>query len=90
MTGGVAFVYDEDRDFIDKINQELVEAVRIDTDEMDIERFDLKVLIKDYYKHTKSEKAKDILEKYRVKIRNFWRVRPISDRNAVVDTKDKG
>ena len=90
MTGGVAFVYDENRTFIDNMNQELVEAVRIDTDEMDIERFDLKVLIQDYYNETKSAKAKEILEKYRVKIRNFWMVRPISDRNEVVDTKDKG
>jgi glutamate synthase (NADPH/NADH) large chain len=90
MTGGVSFVYDKDRDFIDKINQELVEAIRIDTDEMDTERFDLKRLIRDYYEHTQSEKAKQILDKFRVEIRNFWMVRPITERNSVVDTKDKG
>ncbi len=90
MTGGIAFVYDEERDFIDNMNQELVEAFRIDTDEMDTEKFYLKRVIGDYYEKTRSLVAKEIIDKYRVKIRNFWMVRPISDRNSIVDTKDKG
>lgn len=76
MTGGVAFVYDKNRDFIDKINQELVEAVRIDTDDMDTERFNLKTLLQDYHKETNSSKAKEILDRFRVEIRTFWMVRP--------------
>ena len=76
MTGGLAFVYDKERDFIDNINQELVEAVRIDTDDMDTERFDLKRLIQDYYNETGSKQAKGILEKFRTEVRTFWMVRP--------------
>jgi len=76
MTGGVAFVYDKDRDFIDKINYELVEAVRIDTDDMDEERFGLKRLITDYYHDTNSKIAKDVLDKFRLESRTFWMVRP--------------
>ena len=76
MTGGVAYVYDKDRDFIDNINQELVEAVRIDTDDMDAERFELKRLLSDYYNETKSRKAKEILDKFRLEVRTFWMVRP--------------
>ena len=76
MTGGVAFVYDIAHEFVENINQELVEASRIDTDETDIERYYLKKLLKDYYNETKSEIAKRILDNYRVEIRNFWMVRP--------------
>ncbi len=76
MTGGVAFIYDVAHEFIETINTELVEAKRIDTDETDNERYYLKKLLKDYYKETKSTKAKEILDNFRVEIRNFWMVRP--------------
>ncbi|MBD3839332.1 MAG: glutamate synthase large subunit, partial [Epsilonproteobacteria bacterium] len=76
MTGGVAFIYDTEHDFIEKVNTELVEARRIDTDDTDIERYLLKRLIKEHYNETKSLKAKDILDNFRVEIRNFWMVRP--------------
>ena len=76
MTGGVAFVYDEAHGFFEDINQELVEPRRIDTEDMDIERYYLKKLLKDYYKETKSVKAKEVLDNFRVEIRNFWMVKP--------------
>ncbi|MCD6653219.1 MAG: glutamate synthase large subunit [Sulfurovum sp.] len=76
MTGGVAFVYDVEHEFAENINQELVEPRRIDTEDTDIERYYLKKLLKDYYKETKSQKAKKILDNFRVEIRNFWLVRP--------------
>ncbi|MDD5359437.1 MAG: glutamate synthase large subunit [Sulfurovaceae bacterium] len=76
MTGGVAFVYDRTHDFVENINQELVEARRIDTDDTDIERYYLKKLLKDYYNETKSVIAKGIIDNFRVEIRNFWMVRP--------------
>ncbi len=76
MTGGVAFVYDKAHDFVENINQELVEPRRIDTDETDIERYYLKKLLKDYYNETKSVVAKEIIDNFRVEIRNFWIVRP--------------
>ena len=76
MTGGLAFVYDENREFMDKMNQELIEALRIDTDETELERFYLKKLLKDYVDHTDSENAKNILENFRSEIRNFWMVKP--------------
>jgi len=76
MTGGAAYVYDRERDFIDNINQELVEAVRIDTDDMDVERFELKRLLQDYYEETGSRQAKAILDKFRTEVRGFWMVRP--------------
>ena len=76
MTGGLAFVYDENREFMDKMNQELIEALRIDTDETERERFYLKNLLKDYVAHTDSANGKNILENFRSEIRNFWMVKP--------------
>jgi len=76
MTGGVAFVYDEEREFIDNLNQELVRATRIDTDESDEERHFIKKLLKNYVDETSSEKALHILENFRHTLRDFWIVRP--------------
>ena len=76
MTGGVAFVYDESRDFIDKLNQELVIAERIDTDEMDEARHFLKRLLRTHINETASFRATQILENFRHAVRDFWMVRP--------------
>lgn len=88
MTGGVAFIYDIDHEFIETINPELVEAKRIDTDETDSERYYLKKLLKEYYKETRSAKAKEILENFRVEIRNFWMVRPKDMMNTPLKIED--
>ena len=76
MTGGISFVYDEEHSFVENLNRELVEAVRIDTDEGDEARHYLKRLLKDYVVETGSQKAKELLENFRVEVRNFWLVRP--------------
>ena len=76
MTGGLAFIYDPDREFTDKMNQELIEALRIDTDDTELERIYLKNTLKDYVKETESAKAEEILEHFRSEIRNFWMVKP--------------
>lgn len=76
MTGGISFVYDEDHSFIENVNRELVEAVRIDTDEDDEARHFLKRLLKNYLTETGSQKAKELLDNFRVEVRNFWLVRP--------------
>ncbi|MDM5271945.1 glutamate synthase large subunit [Sulfurovum sp. zt1-1] len=76
MTGGKAFVYDIDGGFYEKLNLELVEAFRIDTDEYDTEMFELKDLLKDYIEKTGSRRATEILEEFRTEIRKFWMVVP--------------
>jgi len=76
MTGGIAFVYDKDHTFIENVNRELVEAIRIDTDEGDEARHYLKRLLKDYLVETESKKAQELLENFRVEVRNFWLIKP--------------
>ncbi len=76
MTGGKAFVYDNQGGFYEKVNQELVEPLRIHTDEWDTEMFELKALIKDYLAKTGSKRAKYILENWRSEVWKFWMVAP--------------
>ena len=76
MTGGVAFIYDPEHEFIDNLNQELVVASRIDMDESDEERHFIKKILKEYIEETGSIKAKEILDSFRHNIGNFWIVKP--------------
>ncbi len=76
MTGGVAFVYDKDHEFIDNLNQELVIATRIDTDSSDEERHFIKKILTEYIEESGSIKAKYIMENFRHTLRDFWMVRP--------------
>ena len=76
MTGGLAFIYDVEHEFIDKLNQELVIATRIDTDEMDDVRHFLKRLLRTHLNESGSQKAQYILDNYRHTVRDFWLVRP--------------
>jgi len=76
MTGGKAFVYDTEGGFFEKVNTELVEICRVDTDEYDTEMFELKNLLKDYVKETGSKRAAYILDNFRVEVRKFWMILP--------------
>jgi glutamate synthase (NADPH/NADH) large chain len=89
MTGGRAFVYDTEGGFYEKVNLELVEPLRIDTDEWDTEMFELKVLLKDYVEQTGSKRAAYILENFRTEIRKFWMVAPRGVKPTIA-TQKKG
>jgi glutamate synthase (NADPH/NADH) large chain len=88
MTGGVAFIYDRSRTFIENMNQELIQAIRIDTDENNEARHYLKKLLKDYFNETGSKKAKDILDNFRVEIRDFWLVQPKNMKKLILNPGD--
>ena len=87
MTGGKAFVYDLEGNFYEKVNPELVEALRIDTDEWDTEMFELKALLKDYAEKTGSKRATHILENFRTEIRKFWMVAPRGAKPTIIADK---
>ncbi len=88
MTGGVAFVYDKEHEFIDNLNQELVSAKRIDTDESDEERHFIKKLLKNYVDETSSDKAQYILDNFRHTLRDFWIIRPKDLANAPLNPEE--
>ncbi|MAX32977.1 MAG: glutamate synthase large subunit [Halomonadaceae bacterium] len=76
MTGGFAYVIDEDRTFVDKYNHELVEIHRINTEAMEAYRRHLREVIEDYVATTGSARGEAILEDFGHFIRHFWLVKP--------------
>ena len=78
MTGGFSYVLDENKSFFDKCNRELINLDRVLNETMDPHRQNLKQLITEHYKNTKSIKAKEILEDFERYLPNFWLVSPIA------------
>ncbi|WP_355659579.1 glutamate synthase large subunit [Halomonas salifodinae] len=76
MTGGFAYVLDEDRTFVDKYNHELVEIHRVNTEAMEAYRRHLREIIEEYVTETGSERGKAILEDFSDFVRHFWLVKP--------------
>ncbi|WP_305041518.1 glutamate synthase large subunit [Geoalkalibacter sp.] len=87
MTGGAAFVYDRQKNFIDKINRELVEARRIDIDDDSDGKIYLKKIIHSFHNRTRSPKAGRILEDFREELAYFWMVTP-KDMKAPLNPKE--
>jgi len=76
MTGGFAYVLDEDRTFFDKCNRGLVNLERISMEEMQPHRKFLKEVLQKHYKFTKSYKAKLIIDDFERYEPYFWLVIP--------------
>ncbi len=89
MTGGRAFVYDVEGTLYNRVNQELVEVIKINNEEYDTDMFELKALLKDYLAKTGSKKAKYILDNFRLEINNFWMVVP-RGRKTTIEVGKKG
>ncbi len=87
MTGGAAFVYDRDNQLIDRLNQELVVARRIDVDDDNEGKLYLKKILASYYNRTNSPKAKLILDDFREELAYFWMVVP-KDMKAPLNPKE--
>ncbi len=78
MTGGMAFVYDKNKDFKNYVNNETIFLSRINTNYWDKI---LKNLIYNHIKFTNSILAKEIIENWKVEKKNFWHIVP----NEILD-----
>ncbi len=87
MTGGVAFVYDRNKKFIDRLNQELVIARRIDVDDDNEGKLYLKKILTSFHNRTRSPKARGILDDFREELAYFWMVTP-KDMKAPLNPKE--
>ncbi|MFZ5642206.1 MAG: glutamate synthase large subunit [Bacillota bacterium] len=74
MSGGIAYVYDEDGSFKDRCNMEMVELDANLTDE-DLQT--ISTLIHNHYTYTSSARAECILEKFQDEKRKFIKVMPL-------------
>jgi len=76
MTGGFAYVLDEDRTFVDKYNMELVEIQRITSEATEAHRYHLESMITEFVAETSSEWGQEILDNFEYFVSNFWLVKP--------------
>ncbi len=76
MTGGFAFVLDQDRSFIDKYNSELVEIHRVNAEYMEPYRHHLRSSIREFTDETASEWGTHLLENFEDYVGKFWLVKP--------------
>ncbi|MCE8011114.1 glutamate synthase large subunit [Halomonas daqingensis] len=76
MTGGFAYVLDEDRSFVDRYNHELVEIHRINTEAMEAYRRHLREIIEEFVSETNSARGREILDDFSEHVRHFWLVKP--------------
>ena len=87
MTGGVAFVLDEDKTFIDRYNHELIDTNRLMPEAMESYVFYLQSLIEKHYVATGSSRAKEILDDFTDYLPMFWMVKPkASDLDTLIDS----
>ena len=76
MTGGFAYVLDEDNDFFDRVNPELIELHRISSEATESHRSHLRHVIHEFVEETGSEWGQYILDNFDAMSRKFWLVKP--------------
>ena len=73
MTGGMAFIYDRDDTFMERVNPASLEVMRIGTSHWEAE---LKSLVEAHAAATDSALAARLLNEWDVEIGKFWQVVP--------------
>ena len=76
MTGGFAYVLDQDNSFVDKYNHELVEIQRISSESMEPYRNHLRGVIQEHVAATSSTWGQEILDNFDDFTSHFWLVKP--------------
>jgi len=87
MTGGFAFVLDEQNTFVDRYNHELIDTHRIATENMEPQRNYLHSLIQEFVAETGSDWGQKILEEFSFYAHKFWLVKPkAAELDSLLDT----
>ena len=76
FTGGLAYVLDLDRDFVDRYNHELIDIHRVSPEGFESHRQHLHTLITRHRELTGSIWAQQILDEFRDYVGKFWLVKP--------------
>ena len=90
MSGGIAYVLDEDNDLYTKVNKNMVSIEKI-TSKYDV--LELKDIIKEHVKYTNSEKGKQILDDFGTYLPKFKKIIPHEYNNmlmTIVQMEEKG
>ncbi len=78
MTGGHAYILDEEDTLPHKINPSYVYIRRLVGEE---EISELRQLIEEHYKYTSSSRAREILERFDEYLPKFWKVIPLEQKD---------
>jgi len=73
MSGGIAYIYDEDGDFRKRCNMDMVGLEILDKDDEDT----ISGLLNNHYKYTDSSLAKTVMDKFEETKKRFVKVMPI-------------
>ncbi|MBT7137149.1 MAG: hypothetical protein HN889_04745, partial [Rhodospirillaceae bacterium] len=100
MSGGIAYVLDQDGDFDKRCNMAQVElepvvddgAIVSEADLADMTAHDaqrLKAMIQDHFDNTASSRAKEILDDWQNAVGKFVKIMPVDFRRALEDIREK-
>ncbi len=101
MSGGIAYIYDEDDIFSNNCNLSMVELnnlsrtnlnneiddMKLKTNLLDYDEIRLKYIIQEHIKRTDSLKAKDIIKNWDLNIKKFIKVTPIEYKRVLEKNK---
>ncbi len=76
MTGGFAYVIDEDNNFVDRYNHELIDIHRLVPAQMEAHRQHLRSILEAHVTETGSPRAREMLEHFEQWLGKFWLVKP--------------
>jgi glutamate synthase (NADPH/NADH) large chain len=86
MTGGFAYVLDQDNSFVDRYNHELVEIQRVHSGYMEEYRNHLHQVIEEFCRETNSDWGWRLLDDFPDFIGKFWLVKPkAADLSSLLD-----
>ncbi len=87
MTGGFAFVLDQDHDFVDRYNHELIDIHRLHTEDMEQHMNYLRHMIQEHVRETGSAWGRQLLDDFGDAVERFWLIKPkASDLQTLLDT----
>ncbi len=86
MSGGIAYVLDEDGTFPDLVNPETVDLDPLDDDDLDT----IRALVRNHFKYTRSEKADTVLRKWENLAPKFVKVYPRDYKRAQAERLQAG
>jgi glutamate synthase (NADPH/NADH) large chain len=85
MSGGYAFIWDVNKNFIKNFNPELSDIDPLSKED----KMELKSLIEEHYEETKSTIASNILENWDLQLRNFKKVMPRDYKRVLAEKLEK-
>jgi glutamate synthase domain-containing protein 2/glutamate synthase domain-containing protein 1/glutamate synthase domain-containing protein 3 len=86
MSGGIAYIYDEDKSFSDKCNKDMVELEAAREEDRDT----IYHLLRNHFKYTHSGKAKFVIDNIREEFKKFIRVMPLEYKSILEGVRIDG